>query len=135
VTRETVIRRGRVAAEKGMTDTCKVERRTGISTSVVNGVTVTTKFTIYTGKCRVRPWSSLGKSIDQPRTIAGQFERLVRIGVQLPLAGTDDLRDADIITILTSAHDVDLVGRTFAVRDPAIKSDATQRFVGCTEVL
>lgn len=135
MSRESIIARGRVAAEKGMTDHCTIERRTGISTSVVNGVTITTKFTIYVGKCRVRTWSALGKSVDQPRMIAGQYERLARIGVQLPVVGSEDLRDGDVVTITSSLHDVDLVGRTFAVRDPSIKSDATQRFVGCTEIL
>lgn len=135
MTRETVIRQARVAAERGMTDQCTVERRTGVSTSVTNGVTVTTKYTIYSGKCRVRTWSSLGKSVDVPRTVAGQFERLARIGVQLPIAGTKDLRDGDIITIVSSRHDPDLTGRTFAVRDPTIKSDASNRFIGCTEII
>jgi hypothetical protein len=134
VSRETVLARGRVAAERGMLDQCTIQRVAGSTTNPTNGVVSDTKTTIYTGKCRVQSWSPLGGAAS-PRTVGGQYLRLLRLELQLPVAGTDGLQDGDVVTMTFAAHDPDLLGRTFTVRDLQFKSDDTSRRIGVSEVI
>jgi hypothetical protein len=134
MSRETVLARGRVAAERGMLDTCTIERVTGQTTNPTNGVVVEQKTQIYAGKCWVQSWSPLGGAAS-PRTVGGQYLRLLRLELQLPVAGTEGLQDGDIVTMTFAAHDPDLLGRSFTVRDLQFKSDDTSRRIGVSEVI
>lgn len=134
MSRETVLARGRTAAERGMLDQCTIERVTGQTTNPTNGVVIDQKTTIYTGKCRVQAWSPLGGAAS-PRTVGAQYLRLLRLELQLPVAGTEGLQDGDVVTMTYAAHDPDLNGRIFAVRDLPFKSDDTSRRIGVSEVI
>jgi hypothetical protein len=61
--------------------------------------------------------------------------RLLRLELQLPVAGTEGLQDGDIVTMTFAAHDPDLLGRSFTVRDLQFKSDDTSRRIGVSEVI
>lgn len=134
MSRETVLARGRAAAEKGMLDQCTIERVTGQTTNPTNAVVVDQKTTLYIGKCRVQSWSPLGGAAS-PRTVGAQYLRLLRLELQLPVSGTEGLQDGDVVTITFAAHDQDLAGRSFAVRDLQFKSDDTSRRIGVSEVI
>jgi hypothetical protein len=134
MSRESVLASGRRAAERGMTDQCVIKRVTGRSTDPNTGVVTTTTTTLYTGKCRIQAWSRLGVPAAVPEVVGAQYERLLRIELQLPIVGTEGLQDGDVLTITSAAHDADLVGRTLVVHDPSIKSEATSRRCGAIEV-
>jgi len=124
-----VLARGQAAAEAGMTDACVIRRRTGATTDPNTGATTPTYTTLYTGKCRVQ-----SSRAEAGREDVGQdFVLLLRLEVQLPVAGTAGLQVGDEITIASAAHDPDLIGRVFRIHDLAHKSEATARRVGVIE--
>lgn len=123
----SVLERGRAAAERLMVDACTIRRVTGETTDNDGNVTKTYA-DLYAGKCKVQ----------QPAGQAAQhepgqdFQLLLRLELHLPVAVTG-LEAGDEATITASAHDPDLVGRVFLVRDLAHKSHPTARRVGVTE--
>jgi hypothetical protein len=128
MSRASVLARGRVAAEAGMVDTCTIRRRTGTSTDRDTGATIPVYATQYTGKCRVQQATAQAQQAE-----AGQDHLLLlRLEVQLPMSVTG-LEVGDEVTIDTSAHDADLPGRVFTVRDLAHKTHATARRVQVIE--
>lgn len=127
----SVMMRGRAAAEQLMADTCVIKHRTGQTTDKVEGTTVPTYTTVYTGKCRVQQ-SPLGV-VSSPGQVGDAHVMMVPLVVQLPMSVTG-LLEGDEITITASATDPDLVNRVFKVRDLAHKTHATARRVGVQEV-
>lgn len=126
----TALARGRAAAEALMVDTCTIQRTTGTATDPHTGEITPTQAVIYSGACKVQ----------QPDTQAteqkpGQAELLmVRRELHLPIVTSDGVRADDEVTIDTSVHDADLVGRLFAVRGEMSKSMSTARRLGVEEV-
>jgi hypothetical protein len=128
VSRASVLARGRLAAEAGMVDACTVRRRTGTATDPDTGATTPTYASLYAGKCRVQQATAQAQ-----QTEAGQdYLLLLRLEVQLPMSVTG-LQVGDEVTITASAHDADLPGRVFTVRDLAHKTHATARRVQVIE--
>ncbi|HEX5997500.1 MAG TPA: DUF6093 family protein [Jiangellales bacterium] len=126
---ESLIARGRAAAEKLMVDSCTVRRRTGETTDPNSGVITPTYSTVYTGVCRVQQASPAARSTD-----AGEAELLLLSRVlQLPMTATG-IRAGDQVTIDTSALDPDLDGRVFVVKGEFAKTHATSRRFGIDEV-
>lgn len=131
MSRASVVARGRVAAEAGMTDTCIIRRKTSQSTDPDTGVTTPVYSTSYTGVCRVQ---IRGRGVSRSEEDVGEaYLLLLQVEVQLPMSVVG-LEVDDEVAIDSSLNDPDLVGRVFSVRDLNHKTDATSRRVGCQEV-
>lgn len=124
-----VLARGRVAAESLMVDACLIERKSGEATSTVTGAVTPTYATLYSGKCRIQQRSTEARVEDT----AEQYDRMLRLEVQLPMSVTG-LKVDDRITVTTSVHDGDLVGRQVWIRHLAHKTHATARRVVAEEL-
>lgn len=123
----SVLARGRAAAEALMVDTCLIQEVTGETTGT-GGVVTPTYATVYSGACRIQQPDAQARQED-----AGQAYLLMsRRQLQLPMSVTG-VRADQRVTITASAHDPDLVGRVFVVRDEFAKSHATARRVGIEE--
>lgn len=122
MSRATVLARGRAAAEAGMADTCTIRRVTG-ATSDSAGRETPTYATLYIGKCRVQQPGAQSQRED----VGEDHQLLLRLEVQLPVAGTEGLRVGDQVLITASAGDADLVARVFRIHDLAHKSEASAR--------
>ena len=121
--------RGRAAAEALMVDACTVRRATGETTDPDTGEVERTYATVYTGKCRVQ--QSLAQA--QQQDAGEDYMLLLRLEVQLPVAGSEGLSVGDEVTITASVNDPDLTGRVFRIRDLFHKTHATSRRVQATE--
>lgn len=127
MSRDSVLARGRTAAEAGMVDTCTIARVTETTDEDTGEVTPTTS-PLYTGACRVQQRTVTATPAD-----AGEAHALMlALEVQLPMSVTG-LRTEDRITITASAHDPDLVDRVFLIRSLAHKTHATARRVQVVE--
>jgi hypothetical protein len=128
MSRESVLARGRAAAEAGMVDACTIRRSVGEATDPVSGVVTPIWQQLYAGKCRVQQ-----KSIQAEDEDAGEARLLmVRLEVQLPMSVTD-LEPDDQVLITASASDLDLPGRVFWIADLFHKTHATARRIGVIE--
>lgn len=125
---EAVLARGRAAAEALMVDACTIRRATGEAGSDDDGNVAETYEQIYVGKCRVQQTSAQAAQED----VGEDFQLMLRLEVHLPMSVTG-LEAGDEVAITASAHDPDLVGRVFLVRDLAHKTYATARRIGVTE--
>lgn len=124
----TALARGRALAEQLMVDTCEIKRVTSETTDPASGVITPTYATLYTGPCRVQHREAQGRE-EQP----GQaFLVMLLLELQLPMSVTG-LQVDDQVTVTTSAHDPDLVGRVFFIRDLMHKTHATSRRVSIQE--
>jgi hypothetical protein len=123
----SALARGQAAALALMQDACEIRRRTGSTVDGNTGEEVSTYADVYTGKCRVQ--QQTGQA--QEQTPGEDAQLLVRVEVQLPITVTGLLVD-DEVTITAAAHDPDLVGQVFAIRDLFAKTHPTSRRVGVT---
>lgn len=129
MSRASVLARGRAAAEAGMVDACTVEHPTGESTGPGGVITATYAAPFYSGKCQVQITAETGQTVD-----VGEAHRIVtRKTVKLPISVLG-VREGDRITITAAAHDPDLAGRVYTVRDVEAKTYLTARRVTVTEV-
>lgn len=130
MTRGSVLARGRAAAEAGMLDACTIRRASGGGTTdPITGYPTQTYSTVYTGKCRVQQAQAQAAR----QEVGEDHLLLLRLEVQLPVAGSEGLQVGDEITVTAAAADTDLLGRVFVIHDLAHKSEATARRVQCTE--
>lgn len=129
MTADSVMARGRLAAEALMVDTCVIKRRISHTTNADTGQITVNYSTIYTGNCRVQERSMF----DRPHTVGEAFVTMLAVEVQLPMSATGVDTD-DIITILTAAQDPDLVGRVFTVRGHNHRTFTTMRRFQCLEI-
>ncbi len=131
--RQALLQRAREFAEEGMVDACTIRRRNapGDVTDPDTGQ-ITQAYVSpdpYTGKCRVQQQQAQAQQQD-----AGEdYTLLLRLEVQLPVVGSEGLQVGDEVTITAAAHDADLVGRVFLIRDLFHKTDASSRRVSVTE--
>lgn len=124
---DDVLARGRVMAESLMQDTCTIRRRTGTTTGP-GGVITPIYSTIYSGRCRFQQTEA--QAVEQRP--GGAFALMLRMQVQLPMSVTG-LRTEDEVVCDSSAHDPDLPGRSWSIRDLAHKTHASARRVGLQE--
>jgi hypothetical protein len=122
MSRSGVLAKGQVKAEASMVDACTIRRRLPDVTNTDLSPDP------YTGKCRVQ--SALARS--QPHESGEDYVLLLRLELQLPVSVTG-LRVDDEVTVTASAHDADLVGRVFLIRDLFHKTEPTARRVEITE--
>lgn len=119
---EALTNAAQAAAERNMIDTCTVRRRVGEVTDPFSGTVTPTYTTIYSGKCKVQQSEAQGRKEE-----AAQRFLIMKIReLHLPIAGSEGVRRDDEVT-MTSAHDTDLIGRIFYVRDIAGKTAASAR--------
>lgn len=124
-----VLARGRAAAEAMMVDTCTIRRRTSVSTDEDGDVTVTyLSPDPYSGPCRVQQRTTAAT----PQDAGEAYALMLQLEVQVPMSVVG-LQADDEVTIDSSVHDPDLVGRTFLIRALAHKSHATARRVQVVE--
>lgn len=127
MSRASVLARGQAAAEAGMVDACEIRRRTGTTVDDNTGEESATFADLYAGKCRVQQSAVSGSA--QEQSPGEDYQLLLRLEVQLPLSVTGLLVD-DQVTITAAAHDPDLVGQVFVIRDLFAKTHPTSRRVG-----
>jgi Family of unknown function (DUF6093) len=131
VSAATALARGRAAVEALMVDACEIRRRgAGGSVDDDTGVITPDRSTLYTGKCRVQQQSMGGAA--RAQTPGEDYQLLLGLEVQLPVVGSEGLQVGDEIEITAAAHDTDLVGQVFLIRDLFAKTHATSRRVGVT---
>jgi hypothetical protein len=80
--------------------------------------------TIYTGKCEIQQAEAQGRD----NTDAEAHLLMLQLQLKLPISAAP-LERLDEVEITASAHDPELVGRIFRVRDLHHKSHATSRRV------
>jgi hypothetical protein len=119
---------GRALSESLMVDSCVIKRVAGEVTDPFSGTITPTYSTIYTGKCRVQHREAQGRE----ETPGQAFLIMLLLELQLPMSVTG-LQVDDQVTITASAHDPDLPGRVFFIRDLMHKTHATARRVSIQE--
>jgi hypothetical protein len=126
---ESLLARGRAAAERLMVDACVIRRKTGESPGPGGVITTTYGPDLYSGKCRVQTKTETGAAttVGEATVYVGRHE------VQLPITVTG-LAEGDHVEITASVSDPDLVGKVFTVRDITAKTHLTARRVVVTEV-
>lgn len=130
MSRDSVLARGRAAAEAGMVDTCIVEAKTGTTTDRQTGDATTTYATVYSGKCQLKKGDALGE-----RTTAGEGQVVIlRPTLKLPIEGSEAVARGHRVTMTSCVHDPDTVGRQYTIRDEANQSAVTARRLILEEV-
>lgn len=125
----SALARGRVAAQALMVDTCTITYVVGTSMDPLTGDTVEQTATRYAGQCRIQQPQAVGERLD-----AGEVaDVLLRLQLQLPVAGTEAVAREDVVTVTACASDAALVGRRFRVRDGHHKTHATARRLAIEE--
>jgi hypothetical protein len=129
VNRDDLVAEAQAFAEEGMVDTCTIQHPTGEATDPVTDVVSPTYSTVYdNGPCRVQQQQPYAERND-----AGQaYQLLLRIEVQLPMHVVGI--SPDDVVVMGASRDADLIGRRFAVRDLAHKTDASSRRIQCMEI-
>lgn len=114
-----------------MVDTCAIVRVVGTTTDPDTGQVTEDTDPVYSGPCRIQELMSFARdSTPSPSNPALMRYRVV----QLPVVGSEGVRQGDRVTITAAAHDADLVGSVHLVRDQSAKTEATSRRVGIEEV-
>lgn len=124
-----ILTAGWLLAESLMVDTCTIARRTTV-TDENTGVQTPTDTELYDGRCRAQQGVADGQRAD-----AGEVSViLLRVELQLPVAGTEGIAEGDIVTITAATFDDDLVGKVFRVRDVQRKTHPVMRRLRVEEV-
>lgn len=127
MTLDSLLARGRAAAEALMTDACTVTRSGGLVFDEEAGDDVETSETVYEGACRVQMTDSLDVSTSD---FGGRAVNVTRVTVSLPMDANPPAPQ-DVVVITAATHDPQLVGERFVVKDYVGKSHATARRVEC----
>lgn len=133
MSRDSIMRLGRIAAEAGMTDTkCTVRRKTGAVTHDPDTGQVVPEYDILLTNqpCRVQTRGFWGERRDVGQDGVVQWTQ----EVQFPLSVTV-LEVNDEVEITASVNDPTLIGRQMLVRDLNHKTHATARRVLCTMIV
>jgi hypothetical protein len=133
MSRESLLARGRAAAELGMTDTCTIRRKVSESTDS-SGVVTPTWSTVYAGKCRLQERGGTSSGSSRSATPGESYVLMSGRILQLPVVASAGVRADDQATIDSCANDPDVVGQVFIVRDEAGKSESTARRLGVERV-
>ncbi|AGL13876.1 DUF6093 family protein [Actinoplanes sp. N902-109] len=126
--RDLILAQGRRAAEAGMTDACRIQRRTGSTVDDFSGAEIPTYDVVYEGKCRLQQRGGQAEEED-----AGEAHILLQQAeLQLPVLVDGQATQVDVddeVTITAAAHDPALVGQLYRVQDIPVRSEATARRV------
>jgi len=130
MTADSVLIKAQRAALALMVDTCTITRLVSTSTNPETGQVTNFYNTIYTGVCRIQQRSILARAFN----VAEAEQYMVRLELHLPVTATGVNAD-DVVTMLTSLHDADLVGRRFSARVLGHKTYESARRFELIEVL
>lgn len=134
MSRAALLARARIAAERGMVDTCRIRRRTGSTTDRTTGEITATYLDPdpYTGPCRVQQASATAGDAQ-----VGEATVLV-VGrvLQLPVVASAAVRADDEVTFpaVAASSDPALLSKQFTVKAEFGKTDASSRRLGIEEV-
>lgn len=129
MTVDTVLERGRAAAEDLMVDACTIDRAGSPVSDPNSGQRIEPTVVVYAGKCRIQQRVPGGA---RPDDTGETTQLMLRLELQLPMSATG-FRVGDRVTITASPNDADLVGRVFRLRELAHKTHATARRIGVEE--
>lgn len=126
------LRAGRAAAERLMTDTCRITRPgdgQGPFNSDTGQYDPPPPVTVYEGPCRIPPRGTAST------TTANAGEQSFQVGeypFEIPVDGDgyvagEEVATGQTVTYLTAKYDPSLVGRVFGIVDPVYQSQATRR--------
>lgn len=130
MSRASVLARGRTAAEAGMVDACTITHAGAATTDDLTGAVTGSPTAVYTGACRVQQPVAAGQRED----VGEMSVVMLRLVLQLPVVGSEDVTRGDLVTITSCVNDAALVGRVFRIHDLAHKSEATARRFAIEEV-
>jgi hypothetical protein len=114
---------GRVAAERMMTDTVLIRRRTGWGPiNETTGVKSPTYLTVYTGKCRIQSY----QPFESTPVAGGQQFTVQRTALHIPVTVLGVAID-DVAIMQTSPMNPALVGRAFRIAGLHHKTNQTSQ--------
>lgn len=127
----TLLARGRSRAESRMaTDGCTITRPTAADDAwdaAAGSYTPAAAPVIYTGPCRVRNSAANPQAADAGEALwAADL-----IYVHLPVAGSGQVRDGDLVTITACQNDPSAVGREATVEGLHFQTNSTARRLPC----
>lgn len=124
---EDTLQAGRDFAGRQFVDACTLQKPTGNSTNGSTGVvTATFGAAYYSGPCKVQ--GGMANAADVGEKYLAMNSPIIHVPISVVGAEQDDL-----VTITASAHDPDLVGRTFRIQGPTHKTGLTARRLQCVE--
>lgn len=126
---ESTVYAGRAAAERLMTDSCTVQRKTGQSMSETTLVVTPTWNTLYTGKCRVKVDNAGDLTVDVGAR-AGSVRDYI---VSVPVSSTV-FEVGDLVTVTASSLDTTQAGLALRIVGVLHGSQITARRFRCQEV-
>ena len=124
-----VLGRAQTAARALMVDTGRVRRKTGESTDSDTGVITPTYSVIYAGPCKVQQRAAIAR----PEVIGEAGVFVSRLELHVPVSVTG-IQSDDLFDLTAAAHDQDLLGRVWHVRELAHKTFASARRYSMVEV-
>lgn len=124
MSRESIIANGRAFAEQGMTDTLLITREAeSAELNPETGQYEPTTTTIYDGPGLIKATEGAGSRVDE----AGRDVVLSDYEVRLPVLGTGGITKDDIVTVMASQMDPEMVGTEFRIAGPYWRTFSTQR--------
>lgn len=117
MTPRTAALRGRLAAQRLMTDNCTITRA-GVGEPVYNPATDTftnpATTTVYQGKCKIRSRQAMANTADAGEDVVVVARRELHLPVTA--TGVSDVRVNDVATITVSTNP-NLAGKRFRISD------------------
>lgn len=121
---------GRRLADSMMVDACTITRTTGAGAqSETTGRITPTTSTVYTGPCQVRMPQNAAETPEVGNRTATVQQAIVKVPVAVV-----EVAIGDVVTVVSSAHDAELVGRTFRVGALHHKTFSTARKLVVDEI-
>ena len=119
----SVLAVGRRMADDLMVDACTIVRRAGTASfNQVTGRSVLASTPVYAGRCQVRIPQAQPATPEAGERTAVVLTAIVKVPVTVV-----GIQPGDIVTVTASAHDPDLVGRTFRILGLHHKTWSTAR--------
>lgn len=125
----SVLARAQAAALALMVDSGRVRRVASSSTDPETGVITPTYSVVYAGPCRVQQRVPVAR----PEAIGEAGVFVARLELHVPVSVTGIASD-DVFDLTAAAHDQDLLGRVWHVRELAHKTFASARRYSLIEV-
>ena len=116
MSRADALARGRAAAEKGMTDGCRVVSGTGepVWNEASLEYDVGAETLAYQGPCLIKAGRVQPRAVDA----AGQALIESTLEAHFPMVGSESIQPNHVVVVTRSATDQALVGRRFRVTGP-----------------
>lgn len=113
-----------------MVDACIIRAITSVTTGV-DGHTTDQTVVVYTGRCRLQEIFGFSRETNP----SPDQQQLARYRVlQLPVAGSENVRVEQVVEMTVCVNDPDMVGVRLVVRDQSGKTEATSRRIGVEEM-